>query len=333
MDKEQIRQFMTAVGSKQLQDAGEWTRGTCPLAPFLHSTGKDTNPSFGVKEELGGAHYHCFTCTSGTPESLLTTLKMYLREQPQYKDLYDLETADYILEHAALNVHSLPDFDSVGHYSKTFEPWALWFLDQFPSAVNVPKALDYLTRPKPLEGEARQPHHGRGLSVEEILKYDLRYDPIRDMVVTPFYDHYMRFAGMRGRSIEGSTHHDYTFNKSNNTQLTFFNEQVFQNDEPVIVVEGQFDVIATARVYQNTVGNLTARMSKEKLEKLASLDTVIFMLDNDLTGQRATEKAIEYLADKPVRVGVITLPQKDPDSVSEETLRKAIGELLPQVLG
>lgn len=304
-------------------------RGTCPLAPFLHSSGKDTNPSFGIKEALGGAHFHCFTCVSGTPESLVQTLEMYLREQPQYKDLYDLEAARLILENQTLNVYKLPDFEAV-HHGHQFSEWGTWILDKFPSAMNAKRGLDYLMNPKPPAGEERQAHHGRGLTLEEVIHWGFRYDPTRDMVVVPFYNHHGKFAGMRGRSILGSLHHDYTFNHVNNTQLCFLNEQCFQNDEPVVVVEGQFDVITTARVYPNVVGNLTARMSAEKVAKLATLDSVILMLDQDDTGRRATEKIAKLLIESGVQVGVVELQGvKDPDQAGEDAVREALKDMLP----
>lgn len=331
MDKEQIKQFMYTLGCDQVHEAVDWIRGTCPLAPFLHSSGKDTNPSFGIKEEIGGAHFHCFTCLSGTPESLVQTLEMYLREQPQYKDRYDLASAKHILENQALNVYKLPDFEAVqqGHQ---FSEWGTWILDKFPSAMNAQRALDYLMNPKPLPHEERQPHHGRGLTMEEVIYWGFRYDPTRDMVVVPFYNHHGKFAGMRGRSILGGLHHDYTFNHVNNTQLCFLNEQCFQNDEPVVVVEGQFDVAITSRVYPNTVGNLTARMSAEKIRKLSTLDSVILMLDNDDTGRRATEKIAEILVSNGVQVGVAELKGgKDPDQAGEDAIREALKDMLPML--
>lgn len=322
---------MYTLGVDQVHEAGEWVRGTCPLAPFLHSSGKDTNPSFGIKEAIGGAHYHCFTCTSGTPETLVQTLEMYLKEQPQYKDRFDLESARHILENQALNVYKLPDFEAV-HQGHQFLEWGTWILDKFPSAMNATRALDYLTNEKPAPDEVRQPHHGRGLTIEEVIYWDFRYDPTRDMVVVPFYDHYGKFAGMRGRSITGGLHHDYTFNHVNNTQLVFLNEQCFQNDEPVVVVEGQFDVAVTHRVYKNVVGNLTARMSAEKIKKLSTLDSVILMLDQDDTGKRATEKIATLLINNGVQVGVAELKGgKDPDQAGEDAIREALKDMLPLV--
>lgn len=329
MDKQQIKQFMNALGCDAMQEAGEWVRGTCPLAPFLHSKGKDTKPSFGMKEEIGGAHFHCFTCLSGTPTSLVDTLEMYLKEQPQYKDHYDLETAKYILENQALNVIVLPDYDFAENH-KPFSEWAMWYIEQFPNAFSAGRAMKYLTQPKPPQGVPIDINsgYGRGLTEQEVLDWGFRYDPVKDLVCIPFYNLNYKLAGMRGRSVVGSMHHDYTFQHANNTQITFLNESCFHNDEPVVVVEGQFDLIKTKRVYPNVCGNLTARMSKEKLDKLSSLSTVILMLDNDKTGQQATEKVAEYLTNKGVQVGIASVQGKDPDGMTEEQIYESLKPLL-----
>lgn len=329
MDKNQIQQFMSALGCDHIHEAGEWVRGSCPLAPFLHSTGKDSKPSFGIKEAIGGAHFHCFTCLSGTPHSLVDTLKMYLKEQPNLAKLYDMETAQFILENAALNVVSLPDYDFASA-NKPFYEWGQWVLDQFPLALNAKRAMDYLTNPKPPKGMPTDVNagYGRGLTKQEVMDWGFRYDPVKDTVAIPFYNLHYKLAGLRGRGIVGSLHHDYTFNKENNTQLTFLNESCFHNDEPVVVVEGQFDLIKTCRVYPNTVANLTARMSKEKLDKLASLSTVILMLDPDKTGQEATAKIADYLVSKGVQVGVATVTGEDPDDMTEDEIRASLSPLL-----
>ena len=44
------------------------------------------------------------------------------------------------------------------------------------------------------------------------------------------------------------------------------------------------------------------------------------MLDNDKTGQQATEKVAEYLTNKGVQVGIASVQGKDPDGMTEEQI-------------
>lgn len=326
MDINEIDQFLTALGCSTSQH-DDWIRAACPLAPFLHKNGRDSKPSFGMTPEIGGARYHCFSCTSGSASSLLYTLQDYAEKFPSYAHRYDFEVAQTILDNGALNVTRLKDYEDRS-LTKEFYEWSDWFMDNMPPAMTVPRAKNYLTNPKPELGEQRQPHHGRGLTQKEIIDWNFRYDPMRDMVVIPFYDQYGRFAGMRGRSIEGKRFHDYTFHDYNNTDLTWCNEPCFVNDEPVVVVEGQFDMITVAREYENTVANLTARISERKLRKLLDCPGVIFMLDNDETGVIARNKAIEFLVKNNVRVGFVEYVGHDPDSLTGEQIREALSPFI-----
>ena len=164
----------------------------------------------------------------------------------------------------------------------------------------------------------------RGLTVQEVIDFDFRYDPYGDRVVIPFYDQYGRLAGARGRSLTTKSFHDYTFHDHNNTDLVWCGEQCFQADEIVVIVEGQFDMVKTSRVYPHVIANLTALISRRKLEKLLDLSGVVFMLDNDKAGQDSTAKAVEYLAKKGVRVGIATYDGHDPDEASPLSIKRAL---------
>lgn len=326
MDINEIDQFMTALGCDPAQH-DDWVRAACPLAPFLHKSGIDSNPSFGMTPDIGGARYHCFSCTSGSASSLLDTLGMYLKNAPEKGKRYDLVTARAILDNGSLNVTKLKDYEDRSAHKEFYE-WSSWVLDDFPTAITAPRAMHYLTTPK--NKFAFNQQVGRGMTMKEVVDWDFRYDPTRDMVVIPFYDQYGRFAGMRGRSIAVKNFHDYTFNNYNNTELTWCNETCFQNDETVVVVEGQFDMVQVHKVYENVVANLTARITERKLMKLAECSAVVFMLDNDDTGYRAREKAVEFLTKKGVRVGYCTYSTHDPDQLAVEGIKQALLPFIPE---
>lgn len=319
MNMEQIESLLSALNCKNTVQNGNWVRCSCPLAPFLHTSGGDSKPSFGVESVIGGARFHCFTCLSGSIEQLVQTFEMYVQQNPDLAKTYDLEAARLILENKELNVHTLPDFEQTDS-QKQFQEWPAWFLDYFPPALHQMRSAAYLKSPKPF---------GRGMTDDEIRRWDFRYDNVRDMVVIPFYDAYGRFAGMRGRSVEGKGFHDYKWNKVNNTSLCWANEQCFQHYETIVVVEGQFDMNKVARVYPHVIANLTAKITTGKLDKLKGCASIIFMLDNDETGVGATSKAIEYLQKSGVQVGLATYTAHDPDLATEQEIYNALASMIP----
>lgn len=79
MTKEEIRQFMLAIGCENIQilPHTDWVRASCPLAPWKHENGTDRNPSFGIHAADDGKvpMYNCFSCgSSGTLYRLLHNL-------------------------------------------------------------------------------------------------------------------------------------------------------------------------------------------------------------------------------------------------------------------
>jgi len=67
MNREGIQRFLRALGADMdtLVDSGRgWLNCACPLAPYLHSSGEDEHPSFGVSiSDDGWSVYYCFACS------------------------------------------------------------------------------------------------------------------------------------------------------------------------------------------------------------------------------------------------------------------------------
>uniref|UniRef100_A0A6M3LVQ2 Putative DNA topoisomerase-primase n=1 Tax=viral metagenome TaxID=1070528 RepID=A0A6M3LVQ2_9ZZZZ len=64
MREEAVRKFLYAVGADNLKRNGDWINVRCPMAPYTHSGGADTHPSFGVSiSNEGPSVYWCFGCT------------------------------------------------------------------------------------------------------------------------------------------------------------------------------------------------------------------------------------------------------------------------------
>lgn len=317
MQEKQATAFLKALGVKSVNATSNWVMCSCPLAPFTHKSGKDSNPSFGVTLSSGESRYNCFTCAGGSLEDLVSTLDFHCQKNPELYKVYDLKAAREILYGENVEVFQLPEFEEFMESDhKPFEEWPEWFLSNFPSALSSDKAMSYLTSPK------------RRLSEALVLKYDLRYDQSRNMVLTPYRNVYGKLAGIRGRGLPDSMmeHYDYSFNKSNNAKQVWCGEETLNLEGDLIIVEGQFDRIRVAETYPKVIANLTAKPTEAKVRKLAGMDKVWLMLDNDKTGVEATSKFKKALQYYGVASEEIPYPitYKDPDSMSSDVMLEVL---------
>jgi 5S rRNA maturation endonuclease (ribonuclease M5) len=337
MNLEQANALLKALGSKPGGHGDKWVRGSCPLAPWRHKSGKDSNPSFGLYVSPGEpARFHCFACESGSLQTLLQTLAYYQSKSPSYfkEDFHgDLNLARQIIDQEEMELAVLPEFTEFGAPEKKFEPLPEWFLDTFLRADESVRAMAYLKY--------------RGFSEAEVNRFDLRYDTVTDRVVFPYRDVFGRLAGLRGRGVQiagaphFSPHHDYVWNGINNSSLVWLNEEVLDDEGPVVVVEGQFDLMRVARVYPRVIANLTAKPVRTKIKKLTQCEGVILMLDGDFAGRTATQKFLEVFDEFHIKCAVALLPivnhagipvdpkdpgalKTDPDKIGEHWIRECL---------
>lgn len=95
------RNFKTEVG------ANGWLKFRCPLAPYTHASGADSNPSAGLSiSDNSVSVFNCFTCGNKAP------LPGLLRKYANYtgEDLDDL--IEELEEEAYLGVRELPSWES-----------------------------------------------------------------------------------------------------------------------------------------------------------------------------------------------------------------------------
>ncbi|QIN95214.1 primase [Stenotrophomonas phage vB_SmaS_DLP_3] len=310
MNDQQIKLLLKALGSKQISTKGKWVTGTCPLAPFTHKGGTDNNPSFGVKI---GDHspFNCFSCESGSLAKLVNTLDFHLQKVPSMAPFYDMKSAHQLVDGDELDFLPLPPYEEEFAERQVFVPWPEEVLGMFAKLENAPEAVEYLA------------HREGALTLEQANEAGLLYDFKKQMIVCPYRNAYGRLAGARGRSIDPDCpkayrHFDYTYKVSqeveiNNAPLVWYNEQAFNLEGPVIVVEGQFDCNHVRKVWPKVVANLTAKPTREKLRKLSGCESVILMMDNDETGANARDKYMGYLKDMKVPVAIFEFDQQFHD--------------------
>lgn len=327
MELPQLKLFLAALGIHNLQHSGgEWAQASCPLAPFTHKGGKDGNPSFGVSVGVGEGHFNCFVCTSGSMGALVQALEMYTKKRPEFKDRYDLKHARELLDEAKTHLAPLPKFSEFtpSPYA-AFEEWPEWYLSHTEPWSKSLRATEYLD--------------SRGVTPMVADHFELRWDEGRQTIGAPFRTASGRLAGMRGRGLEGAKlkHYDYTWNKVNNTGLTWFNEQAFNLPGPLIIVEGQFDAMRVWPHHRKVVAILSAKTTPYKLKKLKDVGPIALFLDNDETGINKTHGTelepgwVQKLDAMGVTNTVIEYPSetyKDPGEIPHPELQALIHEVM-----
>lgn len=274
---------------------------SCVLAPWTHKKGTDSNPSFAIHLKPGERpYYNCFSCGGGSLEDLLGALELYKYNSPEKGKNINLALAREVLDNAEIEILALPEYGEFSnHHTQLFEEWPKHYIESFVSWKYCKPAFEYLKQ--------------RGITGEQATRFDLRYDSKKEMLVSPYSNVYGKLAGARGRSVVGGKghqgHFDYTWNNRNNARMVWYNEKVLNYGEPVVVVEGQYDLYAVDKVYGSVMANLTAKPTPEKMKKLAQAPLVILMNDSDETGQLANERYIKYLNEAGTPYHVIEYPE------------------------
>ena len=322
MSPELATQFLAAIGCHEHFLNGEWLTAKCPLAPYLHKSGKDSNPSFGINLESG--LFNCFACESGSLEKLVQTLEMYATHTPYMQAKYDFAAARQAIEGIDNDMSPLPEYAEFPDKKYVFEEWPEYFIEQFSPWNSTSLAIQYLAN--------------RVQPVDTVIadKMELKWDSTYQRIVCPYRTLSGKLAGARGRAIFKTSpmqHFDYTWNEINNANIVWYNEQALElsveHDRPIVVVEGQFDAMNVMRVYPYVVAGLTAKASLPKISKLQNVPGVLTMLDNDATGQAAWHRYKKYLEGK-VQLGRMDFgtEYKDPGAIPHQKLAELFAELI-----
>jgi hypothetical protein len=121
---------------------------------------------------------------------------------------------------------------------------------KFPVVQDVPRALWYL------DGGSEAQQGSQPVNLVIAAAMNLRYDLTYDRIVCPYRHFNGKLAGARGRAVDQDAklkHWDYTWGDVNNAHCVWYNEPALDAaamaKAPVIVCEGQFDVMNVLRVY------------------------------------------------------------------------------------
>ncbi len=146
------------------------------------------------------------------------------------------------------------------------------------------------------------------------------YDRFRNRVMFPIIDVRGNVVAFGGRVMTDekpkylNTSDTPAFKKSSN--LFALNKAKNAHSDKLILCEGYMDVIALHQAgFDYAVATLGTALTEEQAGILRRYtDTVALCYDSDSAGQKATERAIDILRGKGVKVRVLSVPDgKDPD--------------------
>jgi|TARA_B100001245_G_C22885971_1_gene426313 DNA primase len=149
------------------------------------------------------------------------------------------------------------------------------------------------------------------------------YDRLRDRIVFPIRDPRGRPVAFSGRIIgEGEPKYlnspeTITFTKSQTLYGLFEARESISSKGFVLLVEGNFDLIACAQYgLLNVVAPLGTAFTEDHARKLAHFTRkAVVEFDGDQAGQAAAERTVGILLGKGFQVNVVRLaPEHDPDS-------------------
>lgn len=271
--KELLPEYMDLLeeqGKTENRGNGYWT------CPFCDSGNKQNNSA---AFHIIGTKYQCFSCDA-------------------HGDIFDL----------VAHIENLPN-DWKRHYNRTLKIMRPYLGGNKPKQSReeyIPKftvPVDYTDYLHKCHNNVEQTDYfcDRGLSREIIDRFNLGYDPEKNLVTIPYNPD---CKGYVHRILWNSDNKYCKFgNEIFNIKALYsqgIDKFLFGNDEYIFVTEGQIDAMSFEEIGLSAIGLGGVNEIKKLvgLIKKASSDKIfILALDNDKAGRRATGKFIEELAE------------------------------------
>lgn len=292
----------------------DWIRAPCPLAPWTHDSGRDSNPSFGIKiADKKESIFNCFTCQAGDCTRLVELLSGFGAQSPKF----NLAKAMVIISGEDDGV-LYADIHDVGVYEPLpddmIRVWPHEWLNSFSMVHRVPRAREYL--------------ESRNVKSLTSSMLGLRYDATLDCICFPVQDWIGDLVGMRGRRIapqEDQPKYNMYKYKGDYSNLPWYGEVWLNPDRPILMVESVFDVASAIRVYDNVCAPLTVGMSKDKVRRMAKSMEILTLFDNGEGGDKARDIITKYLPDVSRITHLIPpLSVSDPGDMSVQQLEEVL---------
>lgn len=174
--------------------------------------------------------------------------------------------------------------------------------------------------------------HGRGISDEEIEKYQLRVGRGRyyGRIMIPTFDTNGNCCYINARALDDNAKNKYINPPESDKSLSLFNINNTYERCVLVVVEGAFSAISAARKleifpYVRVVAMYGKTMSQFQAKMIRKIDPIktLVILDDDCS-RRNLDSVVDVLKEEGVRGHSCRIPmgQGDPDECSSELLVK-----------
>ena len=293
MNRNAIHHFLRVLGVPRVAPSvagDEWVNSSCPLASVLHKGGKDERPSFGILiNDSGESLYHCFTCcpTAAPLSGLVHTLwvSSSFRWQEAMQAYGKLEIFGEYKKQVEAVVASIKE---------PCREVPSWVLNRYPllaeaSGYEAKRCIEYLG--------------SRGISLETVQKFRIRYGKDQQVIVFPRIDKQDRVWSMRARNRKTKDFFSISpkymlSDKQWGDTSRWFGEQ-FLTDSPVILVESETDVLRLSELGISNVLASCGQVQRAQLKRLYHV-VVILGFDADRAGQQMAYRAAFHLKDMAV---------------------------------
>lgn len=256
-DEAQIRSALAKSGVRVDGEISSHFIVYCPYHPNHNTPSAEVDKTSGL--------FYCFSCESTTD---LPHLVEKVTGGTYFSALRLIGDTDYDVSQI---IESLDDKPEVEAFDQSI-------IDRLHSGV---------------WGVGSEYFHGRHISDESIIKFELGYSAKQAMVTVPVHSPSGVLWGFVGRSIEGKR---FKNNRGLNKSLTLFNVHRVWASPRVFVVESSFDAIRLDQVGIPAVATLGAGISNEQLVILnRTFDDIVLIPDNDDAGAGMTSKLLKSI--------------------------------------
>jgi DNA primase len=331
-DRDVIRSkvdLVQLIGERvRLTRSGKKWKGLCPFHP-------EKSPSFYVDPDLG--LFHCFGCHVGG-DLFAWVMRT---ENVDFREALTLLAERAGIELSKQKSSSKSDIPDLLEAANTF------FLSQLNSHQNVKAYLENRGIPNeiaedwelgyaPNEGTALASYlKTKGFKLKDASEAglvsgdsDQGYgDFFRDRLMFPIRDDRGRLVAFGGRSLGSenpkylNSRDSFLFRKSE----TLFGLHRARNEhtknQPAILVEGYFDVIACHRAGLTTaIAPLGTSFTSQHANKISRwFDNIMVLFDGDDAGRKAAQRVMTLLQPLEIEVRFVLLQdQEDPDTILKE---------------
>ena len=286
--EEQIRRILNGAG---LDIEAEFGNDFIIYCPWHNNT---RTPAGEVAKDSG--LFFCFGCqtTKNLVELIMFTSNRSYFESVRY--IKSKEQKSDIQEIVGKALYAPPDFVQ-------YDELLIKRLNK--QALDSPKAMNYF--------------HGRRITKESVVKFDLGYSEKQGSVTIPIHSPDGMCIGFVARTIEGK---EFKNTPGLPKSKVLFNLHKVKSSSIVYVVESSFDAIRLDQVGFPAVATLGANVSVSQIRLLEKyFNNVVLVADNDEAGTIMKDKLIEKLGSL-VTVIKLDTKYKDIGDMDDDEIRK-----------